>query len=47
MSYRDGKAVERAPVYFEGPVEDLGFRIRSALLDEIGLESDRHCTEQA
>ena len=44
--YHDGKAEGRAPMYFEGPVEELCLRIRSALLDGIGLESDRCCTEQ-
>ena len=42
MSYLDGKAVARAPIYFEGPVEELCLLIWSFLLDEIGLESARH-----
>ena len=44
--YHDGNAVGRAPMYFEGSVEELCSRIRFALLDEIGLEGDRCCTEQ-
>ena len=42
MSYHDGKAVARAPVYFEGPVEELCIRIWPLLLGKTGLESARH-----
>ena len=44
--YHDGKAVGRAPVYFGGSVEEFCSRLWSALLDKIGLESNRCCTVQ-
>lgn len=41
ISYHDGKAENRAPMYFEGPVERLCSQIRPAFLEKICLESDR------
>ena len=39
-SYQDGKAIGRAPTYFEGPVQGLCHRTRSAFLDEISFGGD-------
>lgn len=45
MSYHDRKAVDRAPMDFEGPVEGLCSWMRSAFLDQICFGSDRYCIE--
>ena len=47
MPYHDGEAVNRAPVYFEGQIEGLCSQILSTFLDEIWVERDQYCTEQA
>lgn len=43
ISYHKGKAVNRAPMYFEGPVNGSCSQIRYAFIDS---GSDRYCTER-